>query len=226
MDSLGEHFLSLPTFNRQDTENVSSSISLQNPARCTAEFKPNCWQQSQTVRTKWCLLASYTPGRFPGWLGSELENCQASTKCRLADTNRSSLLYFANLAGSQAGTRECCVHQLRKKLHSVHALRCWQQRVAFFCCGPPNLKVFQSSPLCGRIQKWIPSSGSLSWVTFAEQGQAFSDKGSPALWFCSFKNWWKYFVEVGFLRWKGHLSPSGSLVKLCIIVWVNAHLGM
>lgn len=69
-----------------------------------------------------------------------------------------------------------------------------------------------NSLLCPFFLGYLPRTG---------EPFVLSDKGSPALkFFFSFKNVLKYFVEVGFLRWKGLLSPSGSLVKLSI-VWVN-----
>lgn len=47
--------------------------------------KPTLWN-------KRCFVMSYTQGRLPDWVGSELENCQVRTKFRCADTNLSVLL--------------------------------------------------------------------------------------------------------------------------------------
>lgn len=68
-----------------------------------------------------------------------------------------------------------------------------------------------NSLLCPFFLGYLPRTGELF---------VLSDKKSCFVIFCSFKDGLKYFVEVGFLRWKGLLSPSGSLVKLSI-VWVN-----
>lgn len=206
-------------------------MSLQNCARCTAEFKPNCWQQSQTAQTKWFLLASYTLGRFPDWVGRELENCQASTKCRIADKNLRALLCkelvrVSNRHSGDAAFTSCC-----KNLPSVHKLRYWQQTMISFCCGWPKLKVFQSSLLCGRIQKWIPSSGPPSWGYLPRTGASsfWQRKSCFVGFFCSFKNWLKYLWRRVFSGGKG-ISPH-QVVWLnwaSLFGWVclNAHLGM
>lgn len=67
----------------------------------------------------------------------------------------------------------------------------------------------------------FPPLALLPGLPSQNRGRFFLTKEVLVCGFCAFKNWLKYFVEVDFLRWKGHLSPSGSLVKLSIIVWVS-----
>lgn len=140
---------------------MSSSISLQNRARCTAEFKPNCRQQSQTVGTKWCLLASYTLGRFPSWVGSELENCQASTKCRCANMNLAALLCKELSGVSNRHSGGAVLTSCYKKLHSVHTFTYRQQMMVSFCCGWPN-RHFWSLHFVAESQSEFPPLSLLS----------------------------------------------------------------
>lgn len=141
---------------------MRSSISLQYHARCTVDFKTNCLQQSQTVQTKRCLLASQAPGRLPSWVGSELENCQASIKCRCANTNLSALP-CKELSGTSNRHREGAIfHQLlQKALLCAHT--CLQAATNGF------LPLWQTNPNCisklSTLQQ-DPEANSLLWPFF------------------------------------------------------------